>query len=219
MRNCLIIKQGFMPRNIALDTILAPAYAPCPEFEGACSEMRWLPGSGHVPRGFAGALGSIDEVELVLVFAEPGDPHAGEVHLGLETAYDYAMQVFRTCKDLFHRNVRAILDSCWPNLTFDEQMRKTWMTDSVLCSAKKEGGTVPSKASRACGERYLRAQLDLFAPCLVAAMGAKAASRLRAIGHLNFLPVYAAAPPGCNRREAKESWKRSGNELRRRRET
>ena len=76
--------------------------------------MRWNPPAGHVPRGFLGAAGDLSEVELVLVFAEPGDPHFGECHTGLKSAYDYATYGFGTGKDLFHRNVRHILDLCWP---------------------------------------------------------------------------------------------------------
>jgi hypothetical protein len=41
--------------------------------------MRWLPGTGHVPRGFFGATGEVSEVELVLVTPEPGDPHGEEL--------------------------------------------------------------------------------------------------------------------------------------------
>jgi len=79
-----------MNLNPKLATVLAPAYAPCLEFQRACTEMRWDPSQGHVPRGSLGATGSLEEVELVLVFAEPGDPHAGEQHSGLESAYKYA---------------------------------------------------------------------------------------------------------------------------------
>src|SRR5437763_10943031 len=69
-----------------LANILLPAYGPCPEFATACKEMRWNPDAGHVPRGFLGACGELSEVELLLVFAEPGDPHVGERHSGLTSA-------------------------------------------------------------------------------------------------------------------------------------
>jgi len=78
-----------------LAKILEPAY-PCPEFEARCkSIMRWEPKAGHVPRGYYGAIGNLDEVELILVVAEPGDPHAGEFHpeapdKALNSAYEYA---------------------------------------------------------------------------------------------------------------------------------
>lgn len=191
----------------ALLQVLTPAFAPCQEFHGTCNTMRWAPDAGHVPRGFYGALGTLAEVELILVFAEPGDPHPGEQHSGLQSAFDYAGKAFGTGMDLFHRNVRSILDSCWPELSFTEQMRKTWMTESVLCSAKKEGGSVPMKAAHACSKRYLKKQIELMPAALVVALGTKAETRLSAIGVENFLAVSAAAPPGANRPKARESWK------------
>ena len=96
-------------------------------------------------------------------------------------------------------------------------MRKVWMTESVLCSAKKEGGSVGVSASRSCGERYLRAQLQALSHALVVALGSKAEKRLRDLGINDFLSAYAAAPPGCNRKEAKQSWERIPLELGRRR--
>ena len=205
-----------MKPSASLITILSPAYGPCPEFAHACKEMRWNPVAGHVPRGFLGACGELSEVELVLVFAEPGDPHEGEQHSGLTSAYDYAALAFRTGKDQFHRNVRYILDSCWPSLTFDQQLRKVWMTESVLCSAMTEGGRVGRAASKACGLRYLSTQLALFPQALVVALGGKARRRLYALGFNDFLPVWAVAPPGCNHPKASESWKAIPIEIQRR---
>jgi len=204
--------------NPSIARVLAPAYLPCAEFQGACGEMRWQPETGHVPRGFLGATGSLEEVELVLVFAEPGDPHVGERHTGLESAYEYATRGFGMGKDLFHRNVLKILSMCWPELPFEQQLRKAWLTESVLCSARNEGGSVSVSASRACGRRYLLAQLAQFPSALVVALGSKARSRLLGLGFGGFLPVYAAAPPGCNRREALASWAKIPLELERRRQ-
>jgi hypothetical protein len=199
-----------------LEEILSPAYR-CPEFDHACIEMRWDPDAGHVPRGFLGACGEVSEVELILVVAEPGNPHDKEQHSGLESAYEYSTNAFRTRKDRFHSNVMKILDMCWPDLPFDQQMRKVWLTESVLCSARKEGGHVGSSSSRACGQRYLLSQLSLFSGALVVALGSKARARLRALGVTDFISAYAAAPPGCNMPDAPESWKQVPIELGRRR--
>lgn len=190
----------------ALIDVLAPAYAPCPEFKGACTSMRWIPKKGHVPRGFCGGAGSIPEVELVLVFAEPGDPHQGEVHEGLQTAYEYAEACFLGGTDLFHRNVRSILDMCWPDLSFQQQLHKVWLTNSVLCSANNEGGHVPAATCRACGNRYLLNQLSLFPQAVVVALGNKAMQRLEWINFTHYLPVSAVAPPGGLQAEARRSW-------------
>jgi len=201
--------------NPQVAAVLKPAYAPCPAFAGPCYDMRWEPSAGHVPRGFRGAAGTLGEIELVLVYAEPGDPHAGETHEGLLSAYDYSTQSFILGTDLFHRNVRSILDSCWPGIPLTEQLRRVWMTESVLCSAPKEGGPVRREVSNECGKRYLLKQLDLLPNALVVALGNKARDRLHAIGFTTFMAVKSVAPPGCNFRGARESWAEIAVNLRR----
>jgi hypothetical protein len=196
--------------------ILESAYK-CPEFDLACSEMRWNPVQGHVPRGFYGATGNPAEVELVMVFAEPGDPHCNERHDGLESAYRYAAFGYENGTDQFHRNVLRILNGCWPALSFAEKMRKVWLTDSVLCSARKEGGVVPSRAASACGSRYLKRQLELFPNALVVGFGSKAQTRLKRIGVQTYRSAFAVAPPGCNRRAASQSWEAIVTEVHQRR--
>lgn len=195
-----------MRLSTALASVLEPAYRPCSCFKTCCREMRWNPKAGHVPRGFLGACGRLTDVELVLVFAEPGDPHAGERHSGLKSAYEYATVAFHTGMDQFHRNVRHILDLCYPGISFEEQMRKVWLTESVLCSAKKECGPVSKDAALACGNHYLLPQLSLLRRAMVVALGRKAQRRLCALGVTGFHSVAAVAPPGCNRVAAKESW-------------
>jgi hypothetical protein len=139
----------------------------------------------------------------VLVGAEPGDPHKSESHLAkgsplerLESVYAYATECFRTGKDLYHRNMRYILERAWPQERFDEHLRKVWITDAVLCSAAKEGGHVPRAVARECRGRYLEAQLALFPTALVVALGRKAQKRLA--GHSNVVEASTVAPPGCN---------------------
>jgi hypothetical protein len=178
--------------------------------------MRWNPQIGHVPRGFCGATGTLEEVALVLVVAEPGDPHDSEVHsaepeAALESTFHYSYRCLQTGRDLYHRNIRRILDMCLPDVPFDEQMRRTWKTESVLCSAAKEGGAVPRMVETACRQRFLDRQLDLFPGAVVVALGSKATKRLRG---RTFLSAFAAAPPGCNFRGARESWERIADAVR-----
>ena len=206
-----------MKLNSSLAQVLAPAYGPCPGFAGPCKKLRWDPKRGHVPRGFLGAAGSLKEIELVLVFAEPGDPHSGESHDGLNSAYKYATNAFATGKDKIHKNVCRILKACWPDLSFEEQLKKVWMTESVLCSAKKEGGYVPVAIEQECGTRYLFPQLRLLSHAFVVALGKKAERRLQKVGFTDFLFVFAVAPPKSNTKEARESWDRIPVELRRKR--
>src|ERR1035438_2707882 len=106
-----------LPCNEVRDLLL-PAFAPCSGFRNTCRSMRWEPQEGHVPRGFCGAIGTIDEVQLVLVIAGPGTPHVGETYPRegqpedvFALACQHAYRCFAKGKDPFHRNVRRILDS------------------------------------------------------------------------------------------------------------
>lgn len=195
----------------ALRSLLSPAYK-CAHFSAACSCMRWQPEVGHVPRGFCGADGELSEVKAVLVFAEPGDPHKGEKHDGLDSALYHSRRCYENGVDLFHRNVRLILSLCFPSASFGEQLRKAWLVDSVLCSASHEGAPVPSSVANTCIRNYLRRQLALMPQALVIALGKKAQGRLAANG-IPFIGAHAAAPPGCNRREALPSWRAVAKEV------
>jgi hypothetical protein len=126
------------------------------------------------------------------------------------------MTCFEKGKDLFHRNVRLILDLCFPGLNFDQQMRKAWLVDSVLCSATVECGKVPSMVSAHCVENYLLPQLKALPNALVVALGNKAQERLKQSGYFDFRSAVAAAPPGCNRKNAHSSWEQIAIEIQRR---
>ena len=63
---------------VELLDLLLPAYNPCVGFRTKCAGVaKWAPESGHVPRGYLGATARPDDVDLNLLVAEPGDPHAG----------------------------------------------------------------------------------------------------------------------------------------------
>lgn len=196
--------------NPSLVEVLLPAYHPCPGFSGACGEMRWDPANGHVPRGFAGALGRLEDVSLVLVTAEPGDPYPGEAYPPstadkvLKAAEAHVRAVLANGTDLYHRNLRYILDGCFPSLPFREQMKRTWITDAVLCSATKEGGSVSAICERECRKRYLEKQLELLPDALVVALGGKARTRLR--DWPGVISAYSVAPPGAKFKRARPSW-------------
>jgi uracil-DNA glycosylase len=195
-----------------LQEVLLAAYRPCRNFVCPCKEMRWAPEAGHVPRGFAGATGDLDDVRLVLVCAEPGDPQPWERYDGspheevLRATHDFTYASFRDGTDLFHRNVRLILTMCFPDRSFDDQLKQTWITESVLCSARVESGAVSSAAARACRMSYLERELDVLPNAVVVALGAKARDRLKGLKQEVFHAV-AAAPPGCNGRDARPSWR------------
>ncbi|MFW5659824.1 MAG: hypothetical protein ACOC05_00380 [Oceanicaulis sp.] len=188
--------------------LLATLYEPCTNF-GVCPQARWEPEAGQVPRGFLGAAGELDEVSMVLVFAEPGSPHPGETYAGCTTPEEFinavishAYSAFAHGQDQMHRNTRELINMAFPGMTFDEQLRRVWLTESRLCSLDDELG---SCSNRTCAETHLAAQLRLLPNARVVALGGKAAqrSRLAAPGHMK---AYAVAPPGANHKPARPSW-------------
>jgi len=205
-----------MPAVELIENLL-PAYGPCPAFQHECASARWEPEKGFVPRGFLGAIGSVQDVRLVLLTAEPGNPLGGETYHGsplemLQQAHSLSFDIVahsRVRKDrnfLFHRNLRLVLDLTWPGLSLERQLRRTWITDTYLCSARIEGDSIPQVAEQRCAASYLRQQLALFSSvALVIALGGKAKARADRIG-IDAYRVFSVAPPGCNRRAARPSW-------------
>lgn len=207
--------------NLQMAEVFDTAYPKCVGTRGGCGEGRVTinKASGHVPRGFFGAAGKLSEIELVLVVAEPGDPSADEIAGDLESVYQLVTSVFdpdaaNSREGVFHTNVRHILDLCFPNTNFEEQIRKVWFTESVLCSAPKTTGPVAREVSDECGNRFLRQQLELVPNAVIAALGGKAQDRVRRLGLTtdgkprHVIEAVAAAPPGANHKNAKASWKK-----------
>lgn len=180
-----------------LVNILLPAYGRCSGFGTTCTDMRWEPAKGHVPRGFRGAIGQAKEVGLVLVLAEPGDPY--EPVRGLRR--DYLSKVYVASNRDLHRtdrfgpNVRLIMHMAWPQSPLEEQLKRTWLTESVLCSAKVESGSVPFSVERECSTRYLMPQLGLFPNARIVALGSKARDRLARLGWRVVAPREAKRQP------------------------
>lgn len=194
--------------NSELLVVLGEAYRPCGNF-GTCREARWEPRKGHVPRGFLGAVGRPDEVEVVMVFAEPGHPYDGHgfdeklgpeglLRGGVEQTYD----CFKNMTDQFHANARWFMSQLYPGLTFDEQLRHVWLTEGRLCSIDNEIGNVKD---RTCASHYLRRQLAALPNATVVAFGGKAQRYLDGLG-IARIDAYALAPPGANHKPAKPSW-------------
>ena len=164
-----------------LTKILLPAYGPCPEFESSCKGIaRWDPEKGHVPRGFVGAT-SLKEVEVVILFARRPVWQRSflaypQLTPSLEPGKPYTFEHHRDGTDLFHRNLRLLLDLIFPRLRgkLEEQLKKAWITETYLCSAPREGGNVPASAEHGCADRYLAKQLALFEGLPVIALGGKA---------------------------------------------
>lgn len=208
------MNEKLLPCEELLD-ILRPAYLPCSEF-GKCPEACWSPRTGYVPRGYLGARSTAEDVRLVLVFAEPGDPQPGEVYSNerpdemIAAVTDTAYRCFSNGQDLFHRNVRWFLSQAFPGLTFDDQLRHTWLTEGRLCSFTEEVG---GRKDRRCADYYLARQLDALPNAKMVAAGGKAQEYLRRLKR-PFTPCYAFAPPGANHKPARPSWEKALSDLR-----
>lgn len=175
-----------------LRNVLQPAMAPCRHFADVCKTYcAWEPANGHIPRGFGGATGGLGEVKLVLVTAEPGNPASNEHYeppaetyverhaalVGDFLEFDGLRRKGRPAP--FHRNMRRILDACWPGVSLAEQLRRTWLTDAVLCSAPVSGGQVNQTVEDTCVQTYLAKQIDLLPDAFVVALGGKAERRMQ----------------------------------------
>jgi len=122
-----------------LVNILVPAFLPCTGLEAECSQAKWDPKNGHIPRGFTGAEASLNDIQVILVTAEPGDPHPKEFYPEnekpqqlMEKTSRYTYECLESNKDLFHRNVRYFINLIYPTMPFYEQMRRVWITDAYL---------------------------------------------------------------------------------------
>ena len=167
-------------------------------------------GSRARPAWVYRAVGTVDEIELVLVVAEPGDPFHDESYNPesspveqIEKIGEFSFHALKTT-DQFNVNFRGVLADCWPGLPLYEQMRRTWKAESYLCSARREGGSVPVASWSVCGRDYLRPQLELLADRAIVACGSNARDRIRKLGFTRFLDVPALTPPGVNQPGARE---------------
>ena len=210
-----------------LKSLLLEAYKPCRFFPSSmldsvpkCRQARWKPRRGHIPRGYLGATGSVEDVELVMVFAQPGHPHNDESYdesLGPEglmsacTAHVY--DCFKHGRDLFHRNVRWFMSQLFPEMDFDQQLQRVWLTEGRLCSIDVATGNTKD---RICAENYLVEQVNLLPNATVVAFGGKAQHYLKGIG-IDYIGARALAPPGANHKPARPSWEAAIDEIKRRR--
>lgn len=205
--------------NNALLNILLEAYRPCENF-GLCREAIWNPDEGHIPRGFLGATGELEDIEVVMIFAEPGHAHGEEQYDPKAEPLDLLMSgvrhtynCFSSGHDLFHRNARWFISNLFPDLSFDQQLRHVWMTEGRLCSIANEIGNV---RDRTCARSFLIPQLELLPQAAVVAFGGKAQDYLK--GQMrDWLRAYALAPPGANHTTARPSWEAAIAEIKARR--
>ena len=196
-----------------LINVLSKAYEPCNNFD-LCNEAKWKPSKGHIPRGFLGGLGTLEEINLVLVFAEPGHPMADSDEIYpdylspeeyIDLCTDFAFRCFDLEVDVMHRNVKYILNKIWPDLPFIDQLKKVWLTETRLCSIDDEIGNIALNDRKICSKNYLLQQIALFPEAVVIGFGAKAQSTLKSL-RIDHLKAWSVSPPGANNPKAKDSW-------------
>ena len=191
-------------------SVLADAYAPCPNFRKMCSACRWEPSQGFIPRGFGGARGGLGNVRLVLITDQPANPADGESYSGgPEEMFKTHWSFFNTVieenslrrdgrEPPFHRNLRKILENCWPGEPLKRQLEKTWFTNSVLCSLPPGKNDFGPGVAGICVDSYLKGQLELFPNAFVATLGGRARKRLknyRVDGHAQSPSARASTSP------------------------
>ncbi len=182
--------------------VLQRAMDPCPNFDADCRGIaRWDPERGHVPRGFVGALSTIADVQLVLVTAEPGDPHpterypVGPPQAILEAACRHAYDSYANGKDLFHRNVRSILDRCFPGMPFAQQLRRAWLVDAYLCS-RQPRAEASRLGLRAGARRTISRRNSMYFPV---APSSPSGQRRAGDSSGRGIPSYRLPPPRLRR--------------------
>ena len=210
--------------NDELSEVLAPAYGPCRHMfthGGGCLESQWNPAAGHVPRGVLGATGELDEVELVMVLAEPGDPKRTENYVGslapadlLRRVVDFVHGTYVSRDKTVHGTVQCVvrwfLDRWFCGMNLEQQLRRVWITQARLCSRGEGSYSIPFY--RPCGDAYLAAQLRLLPTVPIIAFGDKADEALR---RLSFRATKVPHPSARASNESKRvQWERAIEELR-----
>ena len=209
-----------------LIAVLKPAYGPCAEFGKSCKDAaRWKPEQGYVPRGYLGATRSLDDVDVVLLINEPGEPICGDTFQAdsdiphfIGRASANTLQNYEDKTKPLHRNMRYILDLIFPKQSLAQQLRRTWVTETYLCSAPEPGAYVRTEPAKACAKHYLAPQLCLFPGRPVVAFGTKAQVRVKHIADLvpslleRLIVAHAAAPRDYSR--ARQSWREAAQRAR-----
>ena len=160
--------------------ILRLAYSPCCGFTGACSSTaKWKPECGHVPRGFVGALGRLKEIKVVILLDKPGQPFWDEEYLGksklakLKQTSKFTFSAIEHEASPFQKRLKYLLNYLFPDIPdqLDLQLRKTWITETYLCSIRPSKKDAPPLAKQECVDRYLAPQLELLPRRPVIALG------------------------------------------------
>jgi hypothetical protein len=216
--------------NAGVLDLLNNLHAPCPHLRHCNTDWRqivpnaelWQPDRGFVPCGFCGAFGEPEEVELVLVLAEPSNhpletfsrESKGSALLRAVTRNSYQHLVHGA--ESHHRNLVRILDLFLGEAPLASKLRKTWITSSVLCAIPEPlspTAEVPRGVEARCSAAYLFAAIRLFRNAQVVALGGKAQDRLMRLAQRADAPealrrlICAMHPTARPANNPEESWR------------
>ena len=111
----------------------------------------------------------------------------------------------------FHSKLKTILDLCWPGKSLEEQLRLTWITNSVKCSAASRG-EIRREIEEKCVSSYVKREIEALPNAYVLALGGKAGKRLRAADvRVNGDAQHPSARPNTNPRA---SWEEAAKQFR-----
>jgi hypothetical protein len=205
------MSHDLMPNPKILE-LLKKLYQPCSNFS-QCPEAQWDPLRGQIPRGFKGSTGGLDEVETIMVFAEPGHPDPEKETYApnltenefIRQSIEYGFHSLEVGRTPFHENVRWFIEQLYPDTSIEEWSKKVWMTESRFCSIDSEIGKVSGENKSLCAKERLFPQIQLFPNATTVLFGNKSQKRAHNLIP-NAITAYALAPPGANHKPAKPSW-------------
>ena len=174
------------------------------KFPGKEVEPLWQKDEGRVPCGFSGASDGPEKVKVVFVIAEPSQPKVqplGDVpnEALLEKVYQQSTNNLRVGHERHHTNLKdGVLQRFFPNSSFDELMRRSFVTCSVYCSNPKpfdSSADPPKDVQERCGKLHLIEVLKKFPHAEIVALGGKADRRLA-----NLVAAVPDAPRNIHER-------------------
>ena len=170
--------QDYFPCK-ELQEIFLPAYEPCKHFGDPCARRRWNPIDGHIPRGFTGAFGTLQDVELVIVAWRPAPKVQEDESYTAEVAGNgrvrkptelmaQACKFTYTCinerREDYHEEIHDVIDSYFGGNDFRQKLRKAFIMQVCLCSKGEPG----DESVRTCNNEYLQKALAILknnSPC------------------------------------------------------
>lgn len=181
--------------------------------------------AGHRPRHIAGNITNPDDVQVILLLAEPGSsPGEEEKHCpqsswlddvtcdglgngGCRVRYD------DKAKRLYEKNPRDFIQMIWPADRYVDRMKKVIITNSFWMQGHSSGGSIPVRAIDDFSV-HLKSIISSFPNAIVVASGLKAINRARR-ANVEVLEMGSLMPPGSNQALVRDTWRVTADIVRR----